>query len=541
MIFLSARHPRRVSPQPSSWFNFLCIFVVAALCFSVELNLRPCFAARGFLVGLRGTCNAGVFFRSSWWHLAVSALSVCTPSSLPLRASCCSGLFCLISLALFVSPAPPSLAPAWSRMVFAWATVMDSRFFEYVVLESLGLRASWWILAWFFSSVVAVCWMLLLTSRCGQGFFPVARSSHPDIVPCIDGDDGASCAEAWWRVCLCSAFLTGPNGVIRLSLFLLAVVEIRGRFCAWAFPAWHAGPRVGARVDLVLSLPALCSVGSCPSFQVAVSLSPSSQGHNWNFRALVRFVGPCFFFGVSASRVKSKRDIRLWYLFHCCRFQRPCAWSVFPTCPSVVSGSRRCGCHVCFIEECMALFTAYSAQLWNRESFSLLVDWDDQQLLNAGLHLSGPRTVIFWYGSNRCQQLLLSAWLEVVVIYPVRFWIYSVSSRDFSVCLSGEEFWVDSVLCGVAAVSQLDTLHVAMMLLLSPRGSCCFLVSGSICDSSQLASSIHGLEFPIYWLCPNKNTYQKMKLAIKRREERKTNKKRWHIRQIMKNRRTKKR
>ena len=43
---------------------------------------------------------------------------------------------------LFVSPAPPSLAPAWSRMVFAWATVMDSRFSEYVVLESLGLRAS---------------------------------------------------------------------------------------------------------------------------------------------------------------------------------------------------------------------------------------------------------------------------------------------------------------------------------------------------------------------------------------------------------------
>ena len=43
---------------------------------------------------------------------------------------------------LFVSPAPPSLAPAWSRMVFAWATAMDSRFFEYVVLGSLGLRAS---------------------------------------------------------------------------------------------------------------------------------------------------------------------------------------------------------------------------------------------------------------------------------------------------------------------------------------------------------------------------------------------------------------
>ena len=101
------------------------------------------------------------------------------------------------------------------------------------------------------------------------------------------------------------------------------------------------------------------------------------------FSSIGAFLLVPVFFGVSASRVKSKRDIRLWYLFQCCRFQRPCAWSVFPTCPSVVSGSRQCGCHVCFIEECAALFTAYSAQLWNRESFSLLVDWDDQQLLNA--------------------------------------------------------------------------------------------------------------------------------------------------------------
>ena len=61
---LSARHPRRVSPQPSSWFNFLCVFVVAALCFSFESNSCPYFAACGFLVGLRGSCNAGVFFRS---------------------------------------------------------------------------------------------------------------------------------------------------------------------------------------------------------------------------------------------------------------------------------------------------------------------------------------------------------------------------------------------------------------------------------------------------------------------------------------------
>ena len=56
-----------------------------------------------------------------------------------------------------------------------------------------------------------------------------------------------------------------------------------------------------------------------------------------------------------------------------------------------------------------------------------------------------------------------------------------------------------------------------------------FLGSVSICDSSQLASSLHGLEFPIYWLCPKKNAPKNEKTAKKRREERNTNKK-WHIR-----------
>ena len=103
----------------------------------------------------------------------------------------------------------------------------------------------------------------------------------------------------------------------------------------------------------------------------------------------------------------------------------------FPTCPNVVSGSRRCGRHVCFVEECVALFTAYSAQLWNRESFSLTIN----SCSTLGCISHALCTVIFWYGCSRCQQLLLSAWLEVVVIYPVRFWIYSVSSRDFSLCV----------------------------------------------------------------------------------------------------------
>ena len=139
-------------------------------------------------------------------------------------------LACSVSchLPFFVSPAPPSLASPWSRMVFAWATVMDS-----------GL-------------VFVFFRRCCLLDAPSQGFFPVARSSDPDIVPCTDGDDGASCAEAGWR------------------------------------------------------------------------------------------------------------DIRLWYLFQCCRFQRPCAWSVFRPVPMLspaVAGD------VCFVEECAALFTAYSAQL----------------------------------------------------------------------------------------------------------------------------------------------------------------------------------
>ena len=114
-------HVTRVVSRPNhpAGSIFCAFFVVAALCFSFELNLRPYFAARGFLVALRGTCNAGVFFRSCWWHLAVSALSVCTPSSLPLRASCCPGLFCLMQLALFVSPAPPS-GQGWCSLGRPW-------------------------------------------------------------------------------------------------------------------------------------------------------------------------------------------------------------------------------------------------------------------------------------------------------------------------------------------------------------------------------------------------------------------------------------
>ena len=91
----------------------------------------------------------------------------------------------------------------------------------------------------------------------------------------------------------------------------------------------------------------------------------------------------------------------------------------------------------CFAALSAASGFACSAQLWNWESFSLcsLIG----TIYSCPTLLSRPRTVLCWYGSIRCLQLMLSAWLEVVVIYPVRLWIYSVSSRDFSVCLSGEE------------------------------------------------------------------------------------------------------
>ena len=36
------------------------------------------------------------------------------------------------------------------------------------------------------------------------------------------------------------------------------------------------------------------------------------------------------------------------------------------------------------------------------------------------------------------------------------------------------------------------------------------LGSASICGSSQLASSLHGLEFPIHWLCPKITTANKL-------------------------------
>ena len=138
-----------------------CVFlVVAPQCLSFALEFLslfgcsrfPCWFARQLqrwgifhelMVTLDGLGTVGMFTFGSCASRLVLTLHFYRPG--------CSGLFCLMSLALFVSPAPPSPAPPCSRMVFAWATVMDSRFFEYVALDSLGLRLSCWILAWFLS------------------------------------------------------------------------------------------------------------------------------------------------------------------------------------------------------------------------------------------------------------------------------------------------------------------------------------------------------------------------------------------------------
>ena len=55
-----------------------------------------------------------------------------------------------------------------------------------------------------------------------------------------------------------------------------------------------------------------------------------------------------------------------------------------------------------------------------------------------------------------------------------------------------------------------------------------FLGSGSICDSSQLASSLHGLEFPICWLCPNENTHQKWENIYKKKRRKNIKQKNVH-------------
>ena len=168
-----------------------------------------------------------------------------------------------------------------------------------------------------------------------------------------------------------------------------------------------------ARVGLVLSLPALCSVVSCPSFQVAFSLSPCSQGHIWNFRALVR--------------VKSKRDIRLWYLFQCCRFQRPCAWSVFRPVPLLslaVAGVGATSVSLRNVWRCLPRIRPNSGI--ERVSLCWLIGTINSC---STLGCISHALALSYFGM-----------VAIAVSSCYCLWIYSVSSRYFSVCLSGEEF-----------------------------------------------------------------------------------------------------
>ena len=245
----------------------------------------------------------------------------------------------------------------------------------------------------------------------------------------------------------------------------------------------------------------LSQLSSCLQF---VSLFPATH---LEFSSIGAFLMVPVFFCVSLPHAWTRNVSSVYGIF-----VSVAVFSVLV--PSVVSGSRRCGCHVCFIEEWMygAVYRVFCSTLESRERecFSLLVDWDDQQLLNAGLHLSGPRTVLFWYGSNRCQQLLLS--LDLLCEFSRLLCVF---------VLRGILSWLLFVwCCGCLAAGHLacrnDVAPASAWTLL-------FLGSASICDSSQLASSLHGLEFPIYWLCQKKTQQKNEKTAIKK-ERRKKNK-----------------
>ena len=526
MIFLSGRHPRRVSPQPSSCFNFLCVFVVEALCFSFELNSCPYFAARGFLVGLRGTCNAGVFFRSCWWHLAVSALSVCTPSSLPLRASCCSGMFCLISLALFVSPAPPWLAPAWSRMVSAWATVMDSRFLSTSCWNPWGCehRDGFW-LGFFLPS---------LLPSAGCSFFPpdeVRASSLWHVLRiltlflALTGTmalhalklDGVSAsARHVWRdlmvsfVCLsfCSPLLS------------FEVASVPGRFLHGT-----QDPEFCARWSCCVSARSvfrcfLSQLSSCLQF---VSLFP---GTHLEFSSVGAFCWSMFFFLVCPPHAWSRNVTSVYGIFFIVvvfsvlvlgRFSRP-----VPLLSPAVAGVGATSVLLRNVWRCLPRIRP-----------------------NSGIEIVSLRWLIGTI--NSCSTLgcishaLALSYFGVVAIAVSScycLWIYSVSSRDFSVCLSGEEFWVDSFLCGVAAVLQLDTLHVAMMLLQPPRGSCCFLVQLLSVIPLSLRLRCMVLSFRSIGCAQMKMRTRKRENCDKKKRRKKNKQKRWHIRKNEKRRRT---
>ena len=183
------------------------------------------------------------------------------------------------------------------RMVFAWATVMDSRFFEYVVLESLRVASIVMdsSLVFFFRRLLPSAGCSFLTFRCGQGFFPVARPVDPDIVPCIDGDDGASCAEVGWRVCLCSACLNGTQWChSSVSISAGPCWRPRGRSLCLSVSCMARRTQSCARADLFLFCRLSSGSIACPSFQLvfgSVSLFPRT--HTELFDVFFHFSVPC--------------------------------------------------------------------------------------------------------------------------------------------------------------------------------------------------------------------------------------------------------
>ena len=131
LIRVDCLSPASCFAQTSSWFNAL--HVVVRLCaYIVSLNLNSCpHSLLGVFVGF--------FFARQFQRWCIFQEPIVTPDGLGTVGmftfeSCvsghalslhfyrpgCSGLFRLMSLALFVSPAPPSLAPP---LVKGWCSL----------------------------------------------------------------------------------------------------------------------------------------------------------------------------------------------------------------------------------------------------------------------------------------------------------------------------------------------------------------------------------------------------------------------------------
>ena len=253
------------------------------------------------------------------------------------------------------------------------------------------------------------------------------------------------------------------------------------------------------RVDLVLSLPALCSVVSCHSFQVAFSLSPCSEGHIWNIRALVRFSWSLFFFWCLCLT----REVETCHPFMESLSVLPFSASLCPRLSPAVAGVgatsvlrnvRRCSPRIRPISGdervslCWLIGTINSCSTLGCISHALALSY----FAMVAIAVSSCSCLRSW-----------RLWWSILYVSGSTLRVLATSLCVF--VWRGILSWLPFVwCCGCLAAGHLarrnDVAPASAWTLL-------FLGSASICDSSQLASSLQGLEFPIYWLCPNKNTH----------------------------------